>query len=275
MGLVPSTINAYDFSSGAWTRQSLWCENTASIECEEPVLREEESGEESVISFVLEVERVEGAGMDRIRSLSLQIFDSNLTETVGIIANNTVDGLWWTMNDDSAYVKIRWSTNDPTFFNNSWINEDVFDFAGGLASLETVPASSTPVCFSAEMAEEYDVFGSKLEKFMQYRLPEASTREILRSGFLNTFYTNGITGNPLRSVYRVAEPDGENQLLGHVLGDKALEYSLFPLNCAAGAEEGANVSTLANFLASPDLEVGLVATTPVAAWASSPRQGPW
>ena len=80
----------------------------------------------------------------------MQIINSNGTEEVGIIANDTIDGLWWTMNDDSTYLKIRWSPNDATFFNDSRRNEDVFVF-GGLTSVETVPASIAPRCFSTKV----------------------------------------------------------------------------------------------------------------------------
>eukprot|EP00752_Nemacystus_decipiens_P005754 g5205.t1 len=257
-GLVPSTINAFDFS-GAWTRQSLWCNDTASIECEDPELNEEDSGEENEISFALEVERDEDAGKDRIRSLSLKILDSNSNETVGIIANNTVDGLWWSMGNDWAYVKIRWSPDDLTFFNNSWINEDVFVFAGGLGLVETVPASSAPVCFSTPINQEYDDFDSKRDGDINHILPEAAAREIVRNGFLNAFYTNGVTGNPYRSVETVAEQDRSNVLLEDTVQRKAEEYSPFiPLNCAAGTDEGAAVFSVEDFLTSPDLEADRV-----------------
>lgn len=70
----------------------------------------------------------------------------NGTERVGIIANDTIDGLWWMMNDDWTYIKIRWSSNDP-MFKESWRNEDIFVISGFI-SVETEPSTVSPHCFS-------------------------------------------------------------------------------------------------------------------------------
>ncbi|CAN0023605.1 unnamed protein product [Ectocarpus sp. 12 AP-2014] len=256
-GLSPSTVHAFDIS-GQWTRQFLWCEDTPSIECEEPVRRlEDEGGEESAISFVLDVERNEGTETDRLRSLSLQIFDSNGTEEVGIIANATIDGLWWTMNDDSSYVKIRWSPNDGTYFNESWHNEDVFVFSG-LTSVETVPSSTTPVCFSEETTRKYEALpDNERTGVIDHILSETATREILRSSYLNTFFTNGIMGNPYRSVHTVGE---SSLLLEEAVQAMADDDSPFvSLQCAEGTlDDGAPEVTIANFLASPGLQADRV-----------------
>ena len=103
------------------------------------------------------------------------------------------------------------------------------------------------------MNDEDKLFGSKTEGDKHHSLSETAAREILRTSYLNTFFTNGVTGNPYRSVHTVA--GGSTLLLEQAVQDMADNYSPFiSLKCAAGTEEDAEVA-LANFLASPGLEV--------------------
>ncbi|CAM9594960.1 unnamed protein product [Ectocarpus sp. 4 AP-2014] len=157
------------------------------------------------------------------------------------------------MNDDSSYVKIRWSPNDGTYFNESWHNEDVFVFSG-LTSVETVPSSTTSVCFSGETRQEYEAFRGNERTGLKYHiLSEIATREILRSSYLNIFFTNDVTGNPYRSVHTVGE---SSLLLEEAVQAMADDDSPFvSLQCAEGTlDDGAPEVTLTNFLASPGLQ---------------------
>ena len=85
-------------------------------------------------------------------------------------------------------------------------------------------------------------------------LSETATREILRSSYLNTFFTNGIDGNPYRSVHTLGEL---SLLLEEAVQAMAEDDSPFvPLQCAEGtSDDGAPEVTLASFLASPGLQV--------------------
>lgn len=73
-----------------WSQQSLWCNNTASIECEEPVVNGTVVGEESAFEFVLEFEQDETAETERIQSLSLQV---NLPTFLCLFLNKRTDAM--------------------------------------------------------------------------------------------------------------------------------------------------------------------------------------
>lgn len=92
---------------------------------------------------------------------------------------------------------------------------------------------------------------------MRHSLSDSDTREILRSSYLNTFFTNGLTGNPYQSVRACTEGPESNQLLGAaVLANTIRRSNSDPVNCAAGAgDDDAEVVEFESFINSPQLQV--------------------
>ncbi|CAM9401766.1 unnamed protein product [Pylaiella littoralis] len=106
--------------------------------------------------------------------------------------------------------------------------------------------------------QEYDEITANTRRgFIHHSLSDTAAREILRSSYVNTFFTNGVEGNPYRSVHTV---DGSSLLIEEAVQAMAEDDSrLHPLNCAAGTmEDEIPVVTLANFLASPGLQADRV-----------------
>lgn len=97
----------------------------------------------------------------------------------------------------------------------------------------------------------------KKDADVSHSLSETDAREILRSSYMNTFFTNGLTGNPYMSSH--SGPGSRPQLLGNVILDHVNTHTIEneAVNCAAGSVDDARSVTLEKFLfQSPQLEVG-------------------
>ena len=70
--LRPSTIN-FDGNGGSVDEQILWCNDTSSIECENPVLVTEDSYVQTAMTLALQFEQDEAAGVDFLKAMHLKV----------------------------------------------------------------------------------------------------------------------------------------------------------------------------------------------------------